>query len=168
MKNLWIALANPESEDITKVNGYLKLSLSVLNSNDERVELNPNLNNDSDCMIPPQIKTVYKQLIIYIFKAEQLLIWIIIVKKKKLIKNVMFILNVIIWEFGCIECHYMGIVKKTKVSHSKNDKVIWNEIIEIPVSQPTISQRIVFYVKDKNNISFDKLIDSFEILLMMF
>ena len=98
MKNLWIALANPESEDITKVNGYLKLSLSVLNSNDERVELNPNLNNDSDCMIPPQIKTVYKQLIIYIFKAEQLLIWIILVKKKKLIKNVMFILNVIIWE----------------------------------------------------------------------
>ena len=67
-----------------------------------------------------------------------------------------------------IECHYMGIFKKTKVSHSKNDKVIWNEIIEIPVSQPAISQRIVFYVKDKNNISFDKLIDSFEILLMMF
>ena len=28
MKNLWIALANPESKDITKVNGYLKLSIS--------------------------------------------------------------------------------------------------------------------------------------------
>ena len=57
----------------------------------------------------------------------------------------------------------MGIVKKTKVSDSLNDSVYWNEIIEIPVSQPAISQRIVFYVKDKNNISSDKLIGSFEI-----
>ena len=57
----------------------------------------------------------------------------------------------------------MGIVKKTKVSSSKNDSVIWNEIIEIPVSQPAISQRIVFYVKDSNTISSDLLIGSFEI-----
>ena len=153
MKNLWIALANPESDDITKVNGYLKLSISVLNSNDERVELNPNSNNDSDCMIPPQIKTVYKQLMIYIFKAEQLPDMDSFGKEKKVNKEC----------DGYVECHYMGIVKKTKVSSSKNDSVIWNEIIEIPVSQPAISQRIVFYVKDSNTISSDLLIGSFEI-----
>ena len=67
---------------------------------------------------------------------------------------------------GYVECHYMGIFKKTKVSSSKNDSVIWNEIIEIPVSQPAISQRIVFYVKDSNTISSDILIGSFEISVL--
>ena len=153
IKNLWIALANPESKDITKVNGYLKLSISVLNSNDERVELNPNLNNDSDCMIPPQIKTEYKQLMIYLFKAEELPDMDYYNKEKKVNKECN----------GFIECHYMGIVKKTKVSDSLNDSVYWNEIIEIPVSQPAISQKIVFYVKDKNSVYSDRLIGSFEI-----
>ena len=39
LKNHWLALANPESDDLTKVRGYLKLSISVLNDNDPRVDL---------------------------------------------------------------------------------------------------------------------------------
>ena len=66
---MWITLANPESKDITKVNGYLKLSISILNTEDEKIELNPDVNN-SDFMIQPQIKTVYQQLNIYIVKGE--------------------------------------------------------------------------------------------------
>ena len=36
-QNFWIALANPESNDFTKIRGYLRLSLSVLNDSDDRV-----------------------------------------------------------------------------------------------------------------------------------
>ena len=39
IKNLWIALANPEANDITKINGYLKLSISITSTEDEKVEL---------------------------------------------------------------------------------------------------------------------------------
>ena len=59
-------------------------------------------------MIQPQHKTVYKQLMIYIFKTEQLPDMGSFIKKKKLIKN-----------FGYIEFHYLGIVKKIKVSSRK-------------------------------------------------
>ena len=39
LKNLWIALANPESKDITSINGYLKLSISILSQSDPKIEL---------------------------------------------------------------------------------------------------------------------------------
>ena len=70
IKNIWIALANPESKDITKINGYLKLSISILSTEDEKIELVPDINSDSNCLLPPQIKITYKQLEIYIFKGE--------------------------------------------------------------------------------------------------
>ena len=37
----------------------------------------------------------------------------------------------------------------------------FNVIIETTVSQPAISQKIVFYAKGKNNIYSDRLIGSF-------
>ena len=39
LNNHWLALSNSESNDMTKVRGYLKLSISVLHDNDPRVEL---------------------------------------------------------------------------------------------------------------------------------
>ena len=38
MKNTWIGLSNTESDDMTKIRGYLKLSVSVLNEDDTSVE----------------------------------------------------------------------------------------------------------------------------------
>ena len=70
LKNLWVALANPEADDITKINGYLKLSISITSTEDEKIELTPDPSADQDCMIPPQIKTTYKQLEISIYKGE--------------------------------------------------------------------------------------------------
>ena len=39
LHNIWIGLANPESDNISKIRGYLKLSISVLQESDPRVEL---------------------------------------------------------------------------------------------------------------------------------
>ena len=153
IKNLWIALANPEAEDITKVRGYLKLSVSILREDDERIELNPDPSKDNECMIPPQIKVEYKQVSIYVYKAEELPDMDSLTSEKKVGRECQ----------GYVECHYMGIVKKTKIIDMKNEIISWNEIIDVPVSQPAISQKMVFFVKDHNKMTKDKVIGSFEI-----
>ena len=81
LKNHWLVLSNPESEDITKIRGYLKISLSVLHDNDPRVELITDTQS-IQCLIPSQIKIEYKQLSIYLIKAEELPDMDSIVKKK--------------------------------------------------------------------------------------
>ena len=64
---------------------------------------------------------------------------------------------------GFVEVNYLGLKKCTSVVKQKNDIVIWNEVIDIPVSVPTVSQKIVFIVKDHDSIDKDDLIGSFEI-----
>ena len=71
LKNIWIGLSNTESEEITKIRGYLKLSISVLNENDNRVELEPKDSDLGDCIIPIEIKMKYKQISFYFFKGEE-------------------------------------------------------------------------------------------------
>ena len=71
-------------------------------------------------MIQPQHKTVYKQWIIYIFKTEQLPDMDSFGKEKKVNKECE----------GYVECHYLGIVKKTKFSSQKNDSVIWMKLLK--------------------------------------
>lgn len=72
--NFWIALANPESDDFTKIRGYLRLSISVLNDKDDRVEINVEKTDkaDSQLVMPPQIRLKYKQLKIHFLEAQQL------------------------------------------------------------------------------------------------
>ena len=134
MKNVWIALANPAAKDITKVNGYLKLSINICSTEDEKIELNPDQTVDSDYILPSQIKTTYKQMEIYIFSGEGF------PKMKNFFgKN----------EFN-VEVKYLGISKSTQIVKMENEKVEWNELIEIPVAQPVISQKVIFLVKHKN------------------
>ena len=140
IKNIWIALANPAAKDITKVNGYLKLSINICSTEDEKVELNPDPSKDSDCMLPPQIKTTYKQLEIYIFKGEQFPDMDALLGNER---------NVNKRCDGCLEVKYLGISKSTQVVSMKKEVIIWNEIIDIPVPQPIISQKVTFVVKDK-------------------
>ena len=153
IKNLWITLANPESDNITQVKGYLKLSVSILEANDSRVELSPNPSADSECMVPPQIKVQYKQISIYLFKAEELPDMDSLIGEKKVNREC----------DGYVECKYMGLVKKTKVVAMKNEVIRWNEVIDLPVSQPAVSQKIVFTVKDENRVTTDAVIGSFEL-----
>ena len=149
LKNIWVALANPESSDITAINGYLKLSISVLSYDDPKIELIPQPNNDSDCMIPPQIEIKYKQISIYLFKGEDFPDAKDERKRNKRCD-------------AFIECKYFNIVKKTKIVTMEKDKVVWNQLIEMPISLPLVSEKIRFQVKS-NYGKTDQLIGSFEI-----
>lgn len=82
LHNVWIGLANPESEDISKIRGYLKISISVLHEGDQRVELESVENEISNCIIPSQIQMTYKQISFYFLEEKIFLIWI-----KKILKN---------------------------------------------------------------------------------
>ena len=64
LNNHWIALSNPESKDMTKIRGYLKLSISVLHDSDPRIELTSNPDS-INCFMPSQVKVEYRQLKIY-------------------------------------------------------------------------------------------------------
>ena len=142
IKNLWIALANPEANDITKINGYLKLSISITSTEDEKVELNPDPTKDEDCMVPPQIKVRYKQLEISIYKGENFPDMENLIGKERTTNK------------RCnayVEVKYLGITKCTSIVKMEGETIDWNEIIQIPVPQPTISQKVSFYVKDKKN-----------------
>ena len=141
IKNLWVALANPEAKDITKINGYLKLSISIASTEDEKIELNPDPNADSDCMLPPQIKTTYKQLEIYIFKGEQFPDMDNTFGKEKTTNRRCN---------GYVEVKYLGVSKCTQAVEMKNELITWNELIQLSVPQPIISQKVIFIVKDKN------------------
>ena len=141
IKNLWIALANPESKDITKINGYLKLSISITSTEDDKVELNPDPNCDTDCMLPPQIKTTYKQLEIFIFKGEQFPDMDVMFGKERTTNKRCD---------GYLEVKYLGVTKSTQIVSMKNEIIIWNEIISLPVPEPIISQKVTFIVKDKS------------------
>ena len=155
IRNMWIALANPESKDICKINGYLKLSICILCTEDEKVELLPT-ESDGKYFIPPQIKTEFKQLQIYIFKGEQFPdMDNTIGEERKSNKRCN----------GYVIVNYLGITKKTNTVDMKNDIIEWNQLIELPIQFPVISKKVIFKVFDENKIEDDCLIGSFEIII---
>ena len=151
--NQWIALSNPESKDITKTRGYLKLSISVLHDNDPRVELK-SCPDSTNFLMPSQIKVEYKQLKIYLIKAEELPDMDSIINKKGK-KN-----------RECdpfVEFQYFGLNLQSKVTKNINDTALWNQIIYLPVQFPAVSQKIVVLVKDYDQIGHNDNIGSYEI-----
>jgi hypothetical protein len=154
LQNFWVALANPESDDICKVRGYLKLSVSILNESDPRVELSCKSTDDpsSMCMIPPQVKMEYIQVSIHIFKAEQLPDMDSIFSKDKVERQCN----------GYVKAKYMGTKVKTKIRDMKSELIIWNETLDIPINYPVVSQKIVMSIWDKDPLRSD-IIGSFEL-----
>ena len=155
LNNHWLALSNPESKDMTKVRGYLKLSISVLHDNDPRVELKSDPESTS-CFVPSQIKVEHKQLSVYLIKAEELPDRDTLIGKPKN-KN-----------RPCdpfIEFKYFGLNVQSKVTKNINDVAIWNQIINIPIPIPTVSQKIVMLIKDWDDIGSNDNIGSYEISL---
>ena len=141
LKNLWVALANPEAKDITKINGYLKLSINISSTDDEKIELKPDPNCESDCMLPPQIKTKYKQLQIFVFKGEEFPdMENSFGKEEKTNRRCT----------ASVEARYLGVTKSTQSVKMEKEKVVWNEVIELPVPEPIVSQKVTFTVKDRN------------------
>ena len=106
LQNFWLALANPESDDISKVRGFLKLSISVLNENDPKIELNLD-NKINETMIPSQIKLEYKMVSIYFMRGEDLPDMDALFKESKVNKKC----------DAYIEILYGGIKKKNKCNY---------------------------------------------------
>ena len=152
LHNVWIGLANPESDNISKIRGYLKLSISVLQESDQRVELESVDNELSNCIIPAQIQMKYKQISFYFFVGEEFPDMDSTFTMKKVGRRC----------DGYIEVKYMGIVRKTKVVKMKDEKVIWNQIVDIPATKPAVSQKICMVVKDED-IGSDDIVGSIEI-----
>lgn len=57
----------------------------------------------------------------------------------------------------------MGIKRKTKAVTMKNEIVEWNQIVDIPATQPAVSQKICFVVKDEDAADSDDIVGSFEL-----
>ena len=152
LKNHWLVLSNPESNDMTKIRGYLKLSLSVLHNDDPRVELITDTQSIK-CLIPSQIQIEYKQLSIYLIKAEELPDMDYLVKKKT--KN-----------RECdpfVQIEYFGQKICSKVTKNIKDAAYWNQIINIPVQMPLVNKKIILLVKDYDSIGHNDNIGSYEI-----
>ena len=150
LNNHWLALSNPESKDITKVKGYLKLSISVLHDNDPRVELKSDPQSTS-CFVSSEIKVEYSQLSIYLIKGEEFPDRDSMIEKKK--------------DRQCdpyIEFKYFGLTVKSKVTKNIKDVATWNQIINIPIQVPAVSQKIVMLIRDNDLTGYDN-IGSYEI-----
>ena len=152
LHNVWIGLANPESDNISRIRGYLKLSISVLQESDQRVELESVDNELSNCIIPAQIQMKYKQISFFFFLGEEFPDMDATFTTKKVGRRC----------DGYIEVKYMGIVRKTKAVEMKDEKVIWNQIVDIPATKPAVSQKICMVVKDED-IGSDDIVGSIEV-----
>ncbi len=166
LHNVWIGLSNPESDDVSKIRGYLKVSLSVLHEGDQRVELESVENEISNCIIPSQIKVSYKQISFYFFRGEDfpdmdeddIL-------KNNIIKNKVFKQKKVKSCDGFIEVKYMGITRKTDIvpmDNADHNRIKWNQKIDIPATDPAVSQKILLVVKDKDPIGAD-IVGSIEV-----
>ena len=153
LHNIWIGLANPESDNISKIRGYLKLSVSVLQEKDSRILLESADNELSNCIIPAQIQMKYKQISFYFFVGEEFPDMDNTFTTKTHDRRC----------DGYIEVKYMGIVRKTKVSPMANkEKVVWNQVIDIPATKPAVSQKICMVVKDQD-VGSDDIVGSIEL-----
>ena len=152
LNNHWIALSNPESKDMTKIRGYLKLSISVLHDSDPRIELKSNPDS-INCFMPSQVKVEYRQLKIYLMRVEEVpdMDSTFSLKKKDRPAD------------PFVEFIYFGLKIKSKVSKNKNDIAVWNQIINIPIQYPYVSQKIVMLIKDYDLTISDDNIGSYEI-----
>ena len=140
LKNHWLALANPESDDITKVRGYLKLSISVLNDLDPRIDLKMS-DKMSEISFPTQIQKKYKLLSFYIVRTEKL----------PEMDSSDFTRNANRECDPLVEIHYMGVVYRSKISKNIKDRADFNQIINIPVDIPSPTQKIILQIKDADN-----------------
>jgi len=152
LRNIWIGLNNTESEDMSQIRGYLKLSVSVLNEGDDRVELEPKDTELGNCLIPIEIKMKYKMISFYFFRGEEFPDMDAVFSENKTGRRC----------DGYIEMKYMGITKKTKVVKMKNEIIEWNQIVDIPATFPCVSQKICMVIKDEDIGSGDDLVGSYE------
>ena len=76
IQHMWLALTDVGGEDFQKISGYLKVSIAVIATGDEQVELKEDAGVDktdqSMLLMPPQVRTEQYQIIFRFAKAEHL------------------------------------------------------------------------------------------------
>ena len=75
VQHQWIALCNPDSTEFNAVSGYLKISVAVQGPGDNQVQLKDQVGpdkEDSQILMPAQVKKEFKQLKIRFIQATNL------------------------------------------------------------------------------------------------
>ena len=144
LKNYWIGLTNPESDDISKIGGFLKVSISILYEGKQELE-KIKKEEENKYINTSQLNKEYKQISLYFFRGEYFGKKNINIQKSEKYEN------------AYLEVKYMGITQKTKqVSGDENDqnRLKWNQKIDIPVSVLDKDQNILIQVKcsDKDEL----------------
>ena len=60
--NQWIALSNPSADNFNEISGYLKVSISVIGSQDDQInltEMQEDQTEESMIVVPPHISIQY-------------------------------------------------------------------------------------------------------------
>ncbi|CAG9312955.1 unnamed protein product [Blepharisma stoltei] len=143
----WIALCNPESEDFQTVRGHLKLGICVQAEDDEDVDLTVAEKEEaktSEILLPPQIQHKWCQLIVRVIKAEGL-------PKLDDWNNTI--------DAYC-QADYGGAKINTSVFTADKNKfaAYWYEDLYVPVSIPSVSNRLIIRVLDYDNTSKDDMV----------
>lgn len=164
----WIGLFNYENEENTGVNGFLRLSMSIQHENDKKVILNLSKDGDSkgNVFLPPQLKQnmSFNQLALYFYEANNI---------PNMDESIMSFKNDVERMFkdrkkecqGFIKVEYGGIILQTKVSEMMNDRIIWDQVIKIPIPHPRVSDKLFIKLYDHDTYSKEDLIGTYELNL---
>lgn len=160
--NQWIGLFNYQNEENTSVNGFLRLSISVLHEGDKKISLHPASEGDGKgkILLPPQLKKnmTFNQLAFYFYEANN----IPDMDSVNTFTNDEEKLNMRNKKCqGYITIEYGDFKLKTKVVDMFHDRIIWNQCIKIPIPEPRVSDKLFIKLWDED-LSSDDLIGTFE------
>jgi hypothetical protein len=166
LKGQWIGLFNYENELSTGVNGFLKISIAIQHESDKKIVLTTSSKESSkgNILLPPQLRQnmSFRQLALYIYEAinipdmdttgifksdEEL----ILQKKDRQCQ-------------GYVTIEYGGITLQTKVVNMSGNRIIWDQIIKIPIPEPRVSDKLFIRIYDKDTLS-SELIATYELNL---
>ena len=134
--HFWVALTNPESEDYSEINGYLKMSASCYGADDAPTELKEDENDeDGEIQIPSSVKPKFKQIKLHAIMGENLpRLDAALIGKGKM--------------DAFLKTKINGKEIKTTAITTKDDKATWEETFFIPVRVPVLSGKLVLGVWD--------------------
>jgi hypothetical protein len=163
--NQWIGLFNYQNEKNNSVNGFLRISISVLHESDTKISLHPadENNKKGKILLPPQLKKnmTFNQLAFYFYEATNIpdMDGLNIFKndeEKFLMKNRQC--------QGYVKIEYGDFTLMSKVVDMYHDRIIWNQCIKLPIPEPRVSDKLFIKLYDKDTSS-DDLIGTFELNL---
>lgn len=166
--NQWIGLFNYENEEACGINGFLRLSISVLHESDPKVALAVTelTKNKSNFLLPPQLRQnmSFNQLAFYFYGALNI---------PNMDQGIMdfntsdsnFMLQSKDKKCNAfIRVEYGEFVLETDDKDNKIDLVTWNQVIKIPIPEPRVSDKVFIRLFDKDSMK-DELIGTFELNL---